>query len=604
MTEPSQQNSTAANLDLAPIGNGRIAALVNTSGRIVWWCFPRLDSDPVFSRLLAGDEEKGFFDVVLQGQTRAHAQYVRNTAIVETVLEDASGNAVRITDFAPRFLRYERAFHPAQIIRRIEPLRGLPRVTIRLRPTFNYGQPAECLAIGSNHMRFGGGANVLRVTTDAPLSYIAHETPFALTHPVTMVLGPDEPLEASVDSVAREFLERTRNYWLTWVRGLGIPLEWQSAIIRAAITLKLCHFEETGAIIAAHTTSIPEAPGTQRNWDYRFCWLRDAYFVISALNRLGATQTMEAYLNYITTIAVDTERPLQPVYGIIHNQPLEERIATDLSGFGSMGPVRVGNQASEQTQHDAYGSVILGTSHMFIDERLPGMGDAVLFRRLEPLGHQARRLYLEPDAGPWEYRGRKRIHTHSATMCWVACDRLARLAGLLSLDERAGYWRAHADKIRNEILERAWSAKWGALAGALDHDDLDASALLVAELGLLSATDERYRRTVRVIGKELNRNGFIMRYVAEDDFGAPETAFLVCQFWYADALASIGEKEQARDIFTDVLSRTNSFGILSEDIHPASGALWGNIPQTYCMAGIINTGMKLSRSWEDAWALR
>jgi GH15 family glucan-1,4-alpha-glucosidase len=604
MTAPLQTSSTASNLDVAPIGNGRIAALVNTAGRIVWWCFPRLDSDPVFSRLLAGDEEKGFCDVVLQGQTTSRAEYVRNTAIVETVLEDSGGNAVRITDFAPRFLRFERAFHPAQIIRRIEPLRGLPRVTIRLRPTVNYGQPAECQAIGSNHMRFGGGANVLRLTTDAPLSYIAHETPFALTQPVTMILGPDEPLEASVDSVAREFLDRTRNYWLTWVRGLGIPLEWQSAIIRAAITLKLCNFEETGAIIAAHTTSIPEAPGTQRNWDYRFCWLRDAYFVISALNRLGATKTMEGYLNYITTIAVDVDPPLQPVYGIIHNQPLDERIAADLAGFRGTGPVRVGNQASEQTQHDAYGSVILGASHMFIDERLPGMGDAVLFRRLEPLGHQARRLYLEPDAGPWEYRGRKRIHTHSATMCWVACDRLARLAGLLSLDERAGYWRAHAEKIRNEILERAWSAKWGALAGALDHDDLDASALLVAELGLLSANDERYRRTVHVIGKELDRNGFIMRYTAEDDFGAPETAFLVCQFWYADALASIGEKEKARDIFTDVLSRTNSFGILSEDIHPASGELWGNIPQTYCMAGIINTGMKLSRSWEDAWAHR
>ncbi len=323
MTAQSPTGSTTSNLDVAPIGNGRIAALVNTQGRIVWWCFPRLDSDPVFSRLIAGDEEKGFCDVVLQGQTASHAKYVRNTAIVETVLEDAGGNAVRITDFAPRFLRFERAFHPAQIIRRIEPLRGLPRVSIRLRPTFNYGQPAECLAIGSNHMRYGGGANVLRVTTDAPLSYIAHETPFALTSPLTLILGPDEPLEASVDSVAREFLERTRNYWITWVRGLGIPLEWQSAIIRAAITLKLCNFEETGAIIAAHTTSIPEAPGSQRNWDYRFCWLRDAYFVISALNRLGATKTMEAYLNYITTIAVDVDPPLQPVYGIIHNQPLE-----------------------------------------------------------------------------------------------------------------------------------------------------------------------------------------------------------------------------------------------------------------------------------------
>lgn len=602
MPRLSPSAASAPNLDLAPIGNGRVAALVDTQGCIVWWCFPRLDSDPVFSRLLAGSEEKGFCDVVLHGQAAARAQYIRNTAIVETILEDGNGNAVRITDFAPRFERFERAFHPAQLVRRIEPLRGLPRVTIRVRPTFNYGQPADRLAIGSNHIRYGGGADVLRLSTDAPLSYIAHETPFALTHPATLILGPDEPLEASVDSVGREFLERTRCYWLSWVRGLGIPLDWQSAIIRAAITLRLCHFEETGAIIAAHTTSIPEAPGTQRNWDYRFCWLRDAYFVINALNLLGATQTMESYLKYITTIAIDSEPPLQPVYGIIHNLPLVEQIATDLAGFRGMGPVRFGNQASEQTQHDAYGSVILATSHMFIDERLPGMGDTALFRRLEPLGHQARRLYLEPDAGPWEYRGRSRVHTYSAALCWGACDRLARLAGLLSLNERATFWREQADKIKGEILARAWSSKLGALSGAFDHDDLDASVLLAADLGLLKASDERYQQTVRVIARELNRDGFITRYVADDDFGAPETAFLVCQFWYADALAAIGETQQARDIFTDVLSRTNSFGILSEDIHPLSGELWGNIPQTYCMAGIINTGMKLSRSWEDAWA--
>jgi GH15 family glucan-1,4-alpha-glucosidase len=588
-------------LDVAAIGNGRVAALVDTDGRIVWWCFPRLDSDPVFSRLLSGDDDKGFCDVVMHEARVTRSSYVRNTAIVETIIEDGNGSAVKITDFAPRFQRFERAFHPAQILRRIEPIRGLPRIAIRLRPTFNYGQPCEAQVIGSNHMRFIGGSNVLRLTTDAPLSYIAHETPFALTHPITLILGTDEPLEASVDTVSREFLERTRDYWRGWVRGLGIPLDWQPAIIRAAITLKLCQFDETGAIIAAHTTSIPEAPGTERNWDYRFCWLRDAYFVIRALNRLGATQTMEDYINYITTVAVDPEHPLQPVYGIIHNQPLVERVAGDLAGFQGMGPVRIGNQASEQLQHDAYGSVILGASHMFLDERLPGMGDESLFRRLEPLGHQARRLFLEPDAGPWEYRGRQRIHTHSATMCWIACDRLARVAALLQLEDRANYWWSHAKRMRAEILKRAWSDKVGAIVGAFDHDDLDASALLVAELGLLPATDARFRNTVKVIGKELCRNGFIMRYTAEDDFGAPETAFLVCQFWYADALAAIGEVEKARELFTDVLTRRNAYGILSEDIHPETGQLWGNIPQTYCMAAIISTGMKLSRSWEEAW---
>ena len=589
-------------LDLAPIGNGRVAALVNSQGRIVWWCFPRLDSDPVFSRLLSGDDEKGFCDVVLDGQASADSAYVRNTAIIQTILEDAGGNAVKITDFAPRFMRYERAFHPAQILRRIEPIRGVPRVTIRLRPTFDYGKPSDCQAIGSNHMRFEGGANVLRLTSDAPLSYIAHETPFALTRPVTLILGPDEPLQAAVDTVSREFLELTRDYWRLWVRGLGTPLEWQSATIRAAITLRLCHFEETGAIIAAHTTSIPEAPGTQRNWDYRFCWLRDAYFVVRALNRLSATETMESYLNFIATIAGDVERSLRPVYGIIHDEPLEERFATDLAGFQSMSPVRIGNQAAEQLQHDAYGSVVLAISQMFIDERLPRMGNEFLFRRMEQLGHQARRLYLEPDAGPWEYRGRQHIHTHSATMCWVACDRLARVASLLGLRDRAVYWMDHAEKLRNVILKRAWSERLGAIAGALDHDELDASVLLLPDLGLLPATDERFRKTCAVIGRELNRNGFIMRYTAEDDFGAPETAFLVCQFWYADALAAIGEREKAREIFTDILSRRNSFGVLSEDIHPETGQLWGNVPQTYCMAGIINTGIMVSRSWEEAWS--
>ena len=588
-------------LDLAVIGNCRIAALTDTRGRILWWCFPRFDADPVFSRLLAGQEEKGFCDVVMEGAVAWEAAYLRNTAVVETTIRDASGNAFRITDFTPRFKRFERVFNPPQIFRRIEPVAGLPRITIRVRPTFNYGGPCASRAIGSNHIRYSGGADALRLTTDGALSYIAHETPFALIKPVTLILGPDEPFEAAVDTASREFLERTRDYWLDWVRSLAVPLEFQAAIIRAAITLKLCSFEETGAIIAAHTTSIPEGPGTQRTWDYRYCWLRDAFFVIKALNRLGATQTMEEYIHYITNIAVEAERPLRPVYGIVPAEPLDERIAPDLAGFQGWGPVRVGNQAAEQLQHDAYGSVILGASQMFIDERLPRMGDADLFRRLEPLGVQARRLALEPDAGPWEYRGRQRVHTHSATMCWVACDRLARIAARLGLVDRAAHWRAEAQALRDQILKRAWNERRGALTGALDHDELDASVLLLPELGLLPASDERFVRTCAVIGKALGRNGFIMRYTAEDDFGLPETAFLACQFWYIDALDSLGRTEEARELFVDVLARRNSFGLLSEDIHPATGELWGNLPQTYSMAGIVNTGRILSRSWQHAW---
>jgi GH15 family glucan-1,4-alpha-glucosidase len=589
-------------LDLAVIGNCRTAALTDPGGRIVWWCFPRFDSDPIFSRLVAGNEEKGFCDVVVDGVVASESAYVRNTAIVETVIRDSRGNALRITDFSPRFKRFERVFNPPQIFRRVEPVAGLPRIKIRVRPTFNYGGPVAARALGSNHIRYSGGADTLRLTTDAALSYIAHETPFALIKPVTLILGPDEPFEAAVDTASREFLERTRDFWLDWVRALAIPLEHQSEIIRAAITLKLCNFEETGAIIAAHTTSIPEVAGTQRNWDYRYCWLRDAFFVIKALNRLGATQTMEEYIHYITNIAVEAERPLRPVYGIVAAEPIDEHVATDLAGFQGHGPVRVGNQAAEQLQHDSYGSVILAASQMFIDERLPRKGDVDLFRRLEPLGAQARRFALEPDAGPWEYRGRQRVHTHSATMCWVACDRLARIAVRLGLADRAAHWRTQAEELRDQILRRAWNEHVGAIVGALDDDELDASVLLLPELGLLPPSDERFVRTCERIGKELGRNGYIMRYTAEDDFGRPETAFLVCQFWYIDALDMLGRTEEARELFDHLLSRRNSFGLLSEDIHPLTGELWGNLPQTYSMAGIVNTGRVLSRSWQQAWS--
>jgi len=596
-----ERSPGAQPLDLALIGNCRVAALVDANGRLVWWCFPRFDSNPVFSRLLSGDEEKGFADVVLADLVHSHAAYARNTAIVETELEDRNGGRVRITDFAPRFVHFERTFRPPQLVRRIIPVAGLPRIAVRVRPTHSYGRPTADFSLGSNHIRYHGPGDVLRLTTDAPLSYISQETTFPLTRPITLVFGPDEPFQSALDSTAREFEERTRDYWSGWVRSLAVPYEWQNAVTRAAVTLKLCSFEETGGIVAAHTTSIPEAPGSGRNWDYRFCWLRDAYFVVQALNRLGATETMEAYINYILTVAADPDTPLKPVHSIVPGDRLTEEIAPDLAGFQGNGPVRIGNLAEIQSQHDVYGSVILAATQMFVDERLPRMGDASLFRALEPLGERALRLALTPDAGIWEYRGRQRIHTHSAALCWAACDRLSKIAARLGLDDRAAYWRSHAEDLRDPILARAWCEGKRALAGALDGQDLDASVLLLSELGLLAPDDPRFLGTFEAVGRELKRHGRIMRYANEDDFGAPETAFLVCNFWYIDALAEIGRIDEARAMFTDLLERRNAFGILSEDIHPETGVLWGNIPQTYSMAAIINSAMRLSIKWEDAW---
>lgn len=584
-------------LDLGLIGNCRVAALVNRQARLVWWCYPNFDGDPAFSRLLAGDEEKGFCDVLLDGMVSSHSEYQPNTAIIRTTLTDAAGNAVRITDFAPRFLQYGRYFRPAQLCRLVEPVQGLPRVTLRMRPTHHYGKPCEAVA-GSSHIRYLGGDQVLRLTTDAPLSYVMQETPFALKHPVSLVMGVDEPLDESPEQVVRSFLERTRAGWYEWVRSLAIPFEWQDVVIRAAITLKLCSFEETGAIIAAVTTSVPEAPGTQRNWDYRYCWLRDAYFVVLALNRLGATKTMERYVDFITTVAVEGAE-LRPLYGVVPAMDLSERIEPDLAGFLGHAPVRVGNQAVEQVQHDVFGSVVLAVLQSFVDQRLPHPGDEGMLRLLESLAERAARNAFVPDAGIWEYRGRQRVHTHSAMLCWAACDRVARIAARLGHGESAARWRKEATRIREGILREAWSERRQSFTGSFGVDDLDASVLLMHELGLIEADDPRFVATVDCIGRELNVNGHLLRYAAADDFGVPETAFLVVKFWYLDALAAIGRRDQARELYAELLAARNSFGLLSEDLHPHTGEMWGNIPQTYSMAGLINTAMRLSMSWEE-----
>jgi len=584
-------------LDLAVIGNGRSAALLDPTARIVWWCYPRFDGDPIFSRLLAGGEEKGFYDVLLAGMVDFSSEYVRNTAVVSTVLTDDKGASIRITDFAPRFREYDRIFRPPQLIRIIEPVAGLPRIIIRMRPTSHYGAPMVLKSIGSNHVSFRGADAVIRLTTDAPLSYIDREAPFVLTRPLHLVLGPDEPFPGDLSITCRSFAARTQDYWTEWVRRLSIAYDWQDVIIRAAITLKLSNFEETGGIIAAHTTSIPEAPGSGRNWDYRYCWLRDAYFVVKALNRLGATQTMEDFISFILGIA--SEEFIRPVYSVVPADGMEEKIATGLDGYRGNAPVRIGNAAAGQLQHDTYGSIILAAMPMFFDRRLPRPGDAGLFNLLERLGVKAARLAFEPDAGIWEYRGRSRVHTHSAAMCWAGCSRLGAIALHLGLEESAAHWTNTANAMQTRLIEQAWNEKRGAFTAAIGIEDLDASVLLLPEIGLLETHDPRFVRTVEAIERELLRGKHVMRYASEDDFGMPETAFLICRFWLIDVLWDLGRREQAREMFNDALRYRNRYGLLAEDIHPRSGELWGNFPQTYSMAGLVLTAMRLSRSWED-----
>jgi pentatricopeptide repeat protein len=599
----STENETT--LELAVIGNCQVSALIDELGRMVWSCMPRFDSNPVFCALLAGDQqpvERGIFEVVLEDFVRAEQNYVTNTPILETWLHDASGGCIKIVDFAPRFEQFERTFHPTMFVRQLIPVAGNPRVTVRLRPAGNYGGEDARQTFGSNHIRYVLPDLVLRLNTDASLTYVREERTFRLSKPVSFILGPDESLRESVAHTSRLYFAHTRSYWQDWVRGLAVPFEWQEAVIRAAITLKLCSYDDTGAIIAAMTSSIPEAPGTSRNWDYRYCWLRDSFFVVHALNRLGATLTMEAYLGWILNVAATSDgRRLQPVYGIGGEADLTETIVEHLPGYLGMGPVRVGNQAFEQVQNDVYGAVVLSSAQAFFDRRLTTAAGPEQLALLEQIGRRAFELFDQPDAGIWEYRGRARVHTFSSIMCWAACDRLARISAHLGDSERARGWREAADHIHAVICEKAWDADQGCFTESFGGRGLDASMLLISDLGFLARDDPRFRSTVECLEKHLRRGEHMFRYGEADDFGEPETAFNICTFWYINALAEVGRRDEARELFEEMLRRRTRLGLLSEDLDVHTGRLWGNFPQTYSLVGIILGAIRLSKPWEDAF---
>ena len=588
-----------SSLDLAVIGNGTVGVLVDRAGRYVWGCLPHLAADPSFCALLEPTHDgHGVCEIDLEGFVSSEQSYLPNTAVLKTTLHSDDGSAVEIIDFAPRFHRWDRLYHPVMFVRQIRPVAGVPRVTVRVRPLSGWGEHVPERTSGSSHVRYVLKDTTVRLTTDLRVPFVEQELPFVLDRPVNMILGPDESLTSSAESFAREAYDRTVDYWQSWARSLSIPFEWQDAVIRAAITLKLCQYEGTGAIVAALTTSIPEGPDSGRNWDYRYCWLRDAAFVVRTLNRLGATKSMEEFLGYIYTLASGAD--VQPVYGIHFERALTENVEEHLKGYRGQGPVRSGNDAYLQRQHDVYGSVVMASTHLFFDQRLTTPGDDGAFEQLERAGDVAYAVYDQPDAGLWEFRGRQGVHTYSSVMCWVAADRLAKIALQLGYRDRAAHWRSRADLMRERILREAYNSDVGAFMETWGGSRLDASALVLADLGFIEADDERFLGTLDAVEKKLKRGNYLFRYVDADDFGEPYTSFNLCTFWYLDALARVGRIDEARELFEHILSRRNHLGLMSEDLHPDTGESWGNFPQTYSMLGIIMIAMRLSQPWELA----
>ena len=590
------------NLNLWPIGNCQVSALVDDEGGFIWACQPRVDGDPLFCALLDPKGEspvpRGEWRIRLEGQVSAEQRYVKNTPILVTRLTDEQGGVADLYDFCPRFVRSGRMYRPVAFARILRPIAGAPRVRVDVNPSANWGGRDADRTSGSNHIRFLLKPQPLRLTTDAPVLHLLEGRAFRLERSLHFFLGPDEPFVGNVNQVLATMLHQTSDHWREWVRGLAIPLEWQRVVIRAAITLKLCLHEETGAIVAALTTSIPEAANSGRNWDYRYCWIRDAYYTVQALNRLGALDVLENYLSYLRNIVDQAEGGIiQPLYSASGEPKLEEGVAEHLAGYRGMGPVRVGNAAYTQVQNDAYGQVILSNAQAFFDERLYRKSTAEDFTALERVGERAWESHDEPDAGLWEFRTRTAVHTYSSVMSWAACDRLANIATELGLAERAEIWRERADSIRGAIETKAWHEGERRFAATFGGDELDASLLQLIDMRFLDAADPRFLNTFNAVERGLRRGEHMLRYAAEDDFGLPETAFNFCTFWLIEALHLVGRSEEARELYEKMLERLTPAGLLSEDTDFETGELWGNYPQTYSLVGLINCAGLLSRPW-------
>ncbi|MBV9548840.1 MAG: glycoside hydrolase family 15 protein [Alphaproteobacteria bacterium] len=589
-------------LDLWPIGNCQVSALVDRAGTIVWGCVPRVDGEPVFSALLdTADPQSptatGFWSITLENCVSLEQHYIRNTPVLVSRHTDANGGTIEVVDFCPRLRRDNRGYRPAAFARVLRPLSGAPRIRVRLRPAAWLASDSR-KTFGSHHIHYPLKRTDMRLTTNASASLVDEERLFRVEQPLHFFFGPNEPFLGDIGPTMEHMLTETISEWQLWVRSLAIPLEWQEAVIRAAITLKLCQHEETGAIVAALTTSIPEHDGSQRNWDYRYCWIRDAYYTVQALNRLGALDVLESYLGYLRNI-VDASHggAIQPLYGVLGEKELEERELATVAGYRGQGPVRIGNQAYQQVQHDVYGQIVLSSVHAFFDRRLLRLSGREDFESLEKVGEHAWKLHDVADAGLWELRTRQNVHTYSAAMCWAACDRLSKAATVLGLVNRAAFWSGRAATIRAEIEAKAWKPEANTMSARFEDVHMDASLIQLLDLHFFAPDDPRFLGTLAAVEKGLRRGNYMLRYATEDDFGVPMTAFTVCSFWLIEALYLTGRTEDARQLFEEMLSRRTSAGLLSEDMDFATGELWGNYPQTYSLVGIINCAALLSRPW-------
>ncbi|MBL0218792.1 MAG: glycoside hydrolase family 15 protein [Myxococcales bacterium] len=579
--------------ELGLIGNCQLSALVSCQGAIVWSCMPRFDSPPVFGALL--DPGGGQFSIAPSERHPGNQRYLPNTNVLETRFEGPDG-AFRILDFAPRFIQHERSFRPTMLIRIVEPLSGTPRIRVSCDPILGWSRTRPDREIGSHHIAYKGYDAHLRLTTDAPLSYL-NDDPWALTERKHFVLTWGAPVEEPLAPLCDRFLRETTRHWQQWVKHCDIPSIFQEEVIRSALALKLHCFEDTGAIVAALTTSIPEAPGSGRTWDYRYCWLRDSFYTLDAFRLLGQFEEREQFLQYLLNVASSSpDLDLAPLYAIDGKLCPAEQILENWAGFRGERPVRIGNGAATHQQHDVFGEMVLALTPMFLDARFRDQVTPPVLDLVDRLARRAIAVAGKPDAGIWEYRTNWRPQTFSTLMCWAAADRASMIARR-HRPHHADELAASAARISTELLREAIDPARGCLTAGYGGTEVDAALLQAVTLHLLPPEDPRMQATVKAVQADLEHGGWLRRYRTTDDFGVPSVAFALCTFWLVEALARLGQIEEARIVMERVRNVRSPLGLLAEDLDPTTGIMWGNFPQAYSHVGLIHGAFAIAPRW-------
>ncbi len=582
--------------ELGLIGNCQVSALVRRDGAIVWSCMPRFDSPPVFGALL--DERAGGSFLIGAADNAVGVQrYLPNTNVLETRFESPQGS-FRVLDFAPRFNLFDRSFRPTKLIRIVEPLSGTPLIRVSCNPVLGWSRTPATREAGSHHLSFRGFDAELRLTTDASLSYL-HGEPFALTERKHFVLAWGAPVEEPLAPLCERFLRETVRYWHQWVKHCDIPPLYQEEVIRSALVLKLHCFEDTGAIVAALTTSIPEAPGSGRTWDYRYCWLRDAFYALGAFRHLGQFEEREQFISFLLNVAASSpDLDLAPLYRIDGKSDLIERTESAWSGFQGEQPVRVGNEAASHRQNDVFGEMVLALAPLFLDARFREQVTPPILDLVTRLSRKAVRVAGQPDAGIWEYRKEWRPQTFSSVMCWAAADRMSRIARAHRPADAEEFVQAAA-RIRDEILQKGISHSRRSLVADFGGTEVDAALLQAVSLRLLPPTDPRMLGTVEAVRADLEHYGWLKRYRTNDGFGVPVVAFMLCTFWLVEALATLGRMEEASALMAQLPRVRSPLGLLAEDVDPTTGVMWGNFPQAYSHVGLIHAAFAAAPRWAE-----